>query len=415
MGFLGDALGTTRGDNDQNQNVGRPTAEQPVEQTPFARKPNDLNIDQEPYREGVDNNLATLSAKDQAEGAAVSAFMRPVTDVAIGNQTKIGGAATGAAGRSFQDYLDTIGAVKSDAMNYDSPEEMERVRQEAAGNANSAFDTAQQSRAIQLAQMGVNPNSGRFADPNALTLQRTMGVADAMNRATAGRKDQAIALRSNVANMTGNAATGFSGVGVNAGKTAIDTGVAGNNAALPWLTAANQPLSTQAGYLQALYGTAAADAGRTLDFNKSMYATAVQDAGNRMNFNAATYGTAVRDAGQTLDYNLGSKRIVSDQVLGAEGLTGKLMSSKSVKVDKRKIDEDAVLKAVKRLPVERWRYKKGVADEGDHIGPYAEDVQRELGDDVAPGGKVIDVISMFGVNLAALQALASKVDRLERR
>ena len=69
---------------------------------------------------------------------------------------------------------------------------------------------------------------------------------------------------------------------------------------------------------------------------------------------------------------------------------------------------------MRRLSVESWKYKKGIADEGDHIGPYAEDVQREFGDRVAPGGKVIDMISMIGVNLAALQALDSKVAGLEK-
>jgi hypothetical protein len=60
--------------------------------------------------------------------------------------------------------------------------------------------------------------------------------------------------------------------------------------------------------------------------------------------------------------------------------------------------------------VDSWKYKDGIADGGRHVGPYAEDVQRELGDEVAPGGKQIDVISMSGAQTAAIKGLAEKLD-----
>jgi hypothetical protein len=116
--------------------------------------------------------------------------------------------------------------VVQDATQYDSPEQMERVRQAAAGNANAAFDTAQASRAIDLARMGVNPNSGRFADPNAIVLSRTAGVADSMNRATAGRQDTAIALRQGV----GQFGTGVAQLGDQAHQIALQATGAGTGA-----------------------------------------------------------------------------------------------------------------------------------------------------------------------------------------
>ena len=70
---------------------------------------------------------------------------------------------------------------------------------------------------------------------------------------------------------------------------------------------------------------------------------------------------------------------------------------------------------MKNLPVEKWKYKEGEGDGGEHIGPYAEDVQKSMGDRVAPGGKVIDMISMMGVNLAATKALAKQVESLQSK
>lgn len=84
-------------------------------------------------------------------------------------------------------------------------------------------------------------------------------------------------------------------------------------------------------------------------------------------------------------------------------------SSKKVKTAKRKTG--AVLRGVRNLDIEDWKYKKGVADEGRHTGPYAEDVRREFGDQAAPGGKVLDMISMQGIMLKAIQELADKVDQ----
>src|SRR5262249_25108208 len=124
----------------------------------------------------------------------------------------------------------------SDATNYDSPEQYERVRQEAAGNANQAFDTALQSRDIGLTRMGVNPNSGRFADPNATSLARASTVAGSMNEATANLRDKAIGPRAGAASFGRNMP--------NTAAQAYALNLSGNTAAL---NGANSTLSTIAG------------------------------------------------------------------------------------------------------------------------------------------------------------------------
>lgn len=86
------------------------------------------------------------------------------------------------------------------------------------------------------------------------------------------------------------------------------------------------------------------------------------------------------------------------------------MSSKALKEDKEPVDPGKVVEAFKSLDVASWKYKDGVADGGRHVGPYAEDVQRELGDEVAPGGKQIDMISMSGAQTAAIKGLAEQLE-----
>ena len=90
-------------------------------------------------------------------------------------------------------------------------------------------------------------------------------------------------------------------------------------------------------------------------------------------------------------------------------------SSKKIKTNKQPIEDAEILKEVKTLPIEKWKYKKGEGDGGEHVGPYAEDVQSRFGDKAAPGGKMIDIISMVGINLAAIKALSKQVDKIERK
>lgn len=61
------------------------------------------------------------------------------------------------------------------------------------------------------------------------------------------------------------------------------------------------------------------------------------------------------------------------------------------------------------MPVEEWTYKQGVADEGRHIGPYAEDFQAATG---KGDGKTINLMDAVGVNMKATQELSQKVEQV---
>lgn len=78
----------------------------------------------------------------------------------------------------------------------------------------------------------------------------------------------------------------------------------------------------------------------------------------------------------------------------------------------------SALEAVKALPVSEWQYKEdSPAHDGGkrHTGPMAQDVQRVVGEKAAPGGKMIDLISLNGLNMAATKDLNQKVDQLTQQ
>ncbi len=95
------------------------------------------------------------------------------------------------------------------------------------------------------------------------------------------------------------------------------------------------------------------------------------------------------------------------QIAGATGFFG--LSSKDYKTDKEPVD---ALGAVRKMPVEAWTYKPGIADGGRHVGPYAEDFHKATG---VGDGKTVDLMTEIGLTMGAVQQLAEKVDRLEQR
>lgn len=62
-----------------------------------------------------------------------------------------------------------------------------------------------------------------------------------------------------------------------------------------------------------------------------------------------------------------------------------------------------------------YRYKDKMGDTRPHDGPMAQDVQQNLGNDVAPNGKAIDVQSMSASFFGAVQYLGDKYDQLFKR
>lgn len=155
-------------------------------------------------------------------------------------------------------------------------------------------------------------------------------------------------------------------------------------------------------------------------------------AGNGQGFLNAGSGAAANIAGQmgsnaTSMFNAqGSYKNQQDQIAGNDPLLGAVGqvagmwmagSSHTLKKNFRGMKPGEGLDMIERMPVGGWAYKddSGYADGGqEHIGPIAENVQQVAGDEVAPGGKAIDLISMNGITMHAVQDLSREIKSIKR-
>lgn len=66
----------------------------------------------------------------------------------------------------------------------------------------------------------------------------------------------------------------------------------------------------------------------------------------------------------------------------------------------------------KKIGIFDWFYRKGQGDNKQRTGPMAADVKRHMGNDAAPDGEQLDLTTMNGNNMAAIQALSEKQDSM---
>lgn len=277
-------------------------------------------------------------------------------------------------------------AMYADAKNYDSQEKIDQAAGEAATDVDTSLAMANDARRRTLARAGVNPADGRsLSMEQEAATQGALAKASAMNGARTRIKDMGIMLRKDAANfakgMPSNAATTF-GVASAAGRDA--TGAVGGA-----IQSANSIAQTNGtGFTTAIHGN--------------------QSAGSILNQQYS--GQLQASKGDDLLSSIGS----IGMGLGAMGVK---FSDENMKEDIQPVDGDAALEGIKNTDVKGWKYKSGTpADDGgqEHIGAMAQDMQKNLGDTVAPGGKMVDLISAVGVNMAATKALAKKVDKLQK-
>lgn len=271
-----------------------------------------------------------------------------------------------------------------EAQNYDTPERQAAAA--ATAKADVISNATQQRGATnrQMSAMGVNPNSGRFAGINrAADLGTAVTAAGAETNARKTVEQTGIALRGNAINI-GNGlpaqASQAVGLGLNAGTGAANVTNAANGQFL-----AAVPMVSQ-GYQGAMAGYS-----------------------NQANILNDQYKTSV-SAWQTQEQMKAQQTASIMQGIG--GIMGMFMGASSKKFKKDKKKSKGNLKAVKKMPVERWRYKEGIADGGaaEHTGPYAEDFKKATGHG---DGKMIPLMDAIGITMGAVQELSGQVDRIE--
>lgn len=118
------------------------------------------------------------------------------------------------------------------ANEYDTPEKQAAAA--AAAQAEIAKQSQVQGQVAQrnMASMGVNPNSGRFAGvTRAMDTDTALASADAGNNARQMVRDKAIALKGDAINMGNGLASSAAaayGIGTNAGNSAVGNNQSGN-------------------------------------------------------------------------------------------------------------------------------------------------------------------------------------------
>jgi hypothetical protein len=319
----------------------------------------------------------------------------PARDQAAANANAISQSQLGlmnaslAQSNAYQQDRDTLyrpleQGIVAGAQNYDTAARRESEATAAAADVQKAGAAQQAALQRQQSSMGVNPNSGRA---QALQSQQSLGMATAtagaMNAARKNVEQQGYARKMDAANLgrgiASNQATSAN-IALNAGNSSASNGAMGLQAAQS--------------------GSATMGQG----FNSALSAN--QSAGN-------LYGQAAQLQAGASANNMAGLGQLAGLGLGAYQ-AGMFSSSKKLKHQKRPMSEEQALDGIKGLKVEQWDYKPGVADGGTHIGPYAEDVRRGLGDAVAPGGKMLDAREMSRANTMAIQALTKRAAMLER-
>ena len=275
--------------------------------------------------------------------------------------------------------------IVGDAQAFDTPGRRAEAAARATADVEGAFAGAQGAMQRDLRRQGGTLSSPRaLALMNDASLNKTKVIAGATQQAVNNVEQQGYARKMDA---------------VGLGK-----GVVGNQAV-------QQQLGTQAG--NSAVGNSNAALGASMSGAGLMqqgFNTAIQ--GNQSAGNL--YGQAANIQNQAGGADLGG--------IAQLGMAGKyIFSDKRVKKKTGKpADGDKALAEVNALPVEEgWQYapEKGGIDDGGqpHTGPMAQKVRAVMGSKAAPGGKVIDAVTMQGKVLAAMQALTKRVSKLESR
>ncbi|GLQ09257.1 hypothetical protein GCM10007913_11890 [Devosia yakushimensis] len=305
----------------------------------------------------------------------------------------------------------------NEASNYATEERQDAAAAEAMADVQTAASSARGTALRQATAMGINPTSGRYAGiDRAGELGGALATAGAANSARSTVRDKGLALKADVVNLgkglptqsaqatamglnaSSNALSGSTattGLGLGAGNAAISNnsnavglGMGAQSSALTGLLGANNAYLNSTSQMNTGYGGAISGYGGAASTFNNLFNSQLQAYQTKANQSNSTWG----GIGQAIG-------------LGA----GLIFSSEEWKEDKEPIEEGAALDAVNEMPVESWKYKEGVADGGEHVGPYAEDFHQATGQG---DGKTIPVQDAIGLTMKAVQDLDVKVNKI---
>ena len=281
-------------------------------------------------------------------------------------------------------YDRALQPLVNEAATFDEGSRADELYGKAAADIAQQAGSARDQMRRQQGRTGVNPSDGMAA-----SMERQSSMDEALAKAMAGsraREAAKIEGRGLKANLV-NTLAGFPSQASGLSASGAGYGAAGINMANSSLTGMNSG-----------YGSAAGVAG--------------QMGSNAMN----AYGTQANAYLNEKNMNQNANNAVWGALGNVAGMGLFKLSDVNAKTNIRGLKPGAALEAVKAIDSgQSWKYKpdSDAADGGQtHVGPMAQDVNRVLGDEAAPGGEQIDLVSLNGLNMAATKELAEKVDHL---
>lgn len=263
-----------------------------------------------------------------------------------------------------------------DAQRYASPEYAQEQANIAGADVSKAFDDRRQAAIEDLSSRGLgDPSSGayRSLQTNAQIAQGG-ATAAAKNAARRGAQLQGFQTLAGLANM-GNQ------------KTAAALGAMG----------------TAGGLANSAYGITSGNRNYLAGLNQAanLFNVGANQRAQMFNAGQRTQWDREQDAGMGGFGNLLG-------TIGGTALGSIWSSSKKIKRNRRHYKGG--LDAIKKMPIQKFRYKPGMGDDMEHVGPMAEDFHKATGHG---DGQTIPVQDAMGVTMAAVHELNEKVSKLE--
>ena len=269
----------------------------------------------------------------------------------------------------------------TEAGAYDTPERRQAAAAAAGVNVDMSTALARQAGERNLGRSGIAPGSAR-----ALALQEDMNVAQGRNR--------------------GGAMTGAANNVEQQGYARMADAV-GLGRGLAPTQATQQQIATTTGNssaANAITGLNAAQSGN--QFMGQGFTTAL----NGMNSAGNLFNSVASNQNQ-------QDQAMLQGIGNIAGIAGNMWatSDKNKKKGTGEMAEcKAAIKQIDATPVhDGWSYK-GDPKQTPKTGPMAQDVRASMGEAVAPGGKVIDLVSMNGRMMSAIKQLSKDVKALQR-
>jgi hypothetical protein len=97
---------------------------------------------------------------------------------------------------------------------------------------------------------------------------------------------------------------------------------------------------------------------------------------------------------------------------GTLALASAISSAREYKEDIEEMEPSEAMKKLAQATVYRFKYRKGIADEDEHVGIMADDAPDEVR---RMDGKAVDLMSEVGMTIAGLKDVHKRLKKLEKK